>query len=236
MLRRVSQNGATIEYQLKQTDRKDLECRVALEGITVYVPKRLPLREADAFVLSRASWIIESLNRLKTRAEEAAKRLAQSMSDDSIIPIEGKDHRLLCLPGNQTVVRLDKGNLVVFGAGHDPESVRDAIRAFLIRTAMIRFEERVKYYAEKIGVQPNRITLREQKTKWGSCSSRGNLNFNWKLIMAPPEALDYVVVHELCHLIELNHSPAFWALVEGHMPDYKRWQDYLKKGIKSPFG
>ena len=75
--------------------------------------------------------------------------------------------------------------------------------------------------AALIGCRPGRIALREQKTKWGSCSSLGNLNFNWKLIMKPTAAMEYVVVHELCHLKELNHSKAFWALVARCLPDYQ---------------
>ena len=90
------------------------------------------------------------------------------------------------------------------------------------------FPERTAYFAERMGVTYNRITIREQKTRWGSCSSAGNLNFNWKLILAPPQALDYVVVHELCHLHEFNHSPRFWRLVESQMPDYEAWKKWLK--------
>lgn len=74
-----------------------------------------------------------------------------------------------------------------------------------------------------------RITIRDQKTRWGSCSSRGSLSFNWKLYLAPPQCLDYVVVHELCHLVEMNHSPAFWSLVESIMPDYRTWKTWLKE-------
>ena len=99
------------------------------------------------------------------------------------------------------------------------------------------FPERTAYFAERMGVTYNRITIREQKTRWGSCSSAGNLNFNWKLvlrlnwklIMAPPGILDYVVVHELCHLKEMNHSPRFWAVVEKELPDYRERREKLKK-------
>ena len=75
-----------------------------------------------------------------------------------------------------------------------------------------RLAERLERYIPLVGRAPNRVAVRQQKTRWGSCSSQHNLNFNWMLIMAPPEALDYVVIHELCHLYEFNHSPAFWAL------------------------
>ena len=86
----------------------------------------------------------------------------------------------------------------------------------------------VEYYAKMMGVTYGRITIREQKTRWGSCSSKGNLNFNWKIVMMPREVLEYVVVHELAHRIEMNHSPAFWQIVENVLPDYKERRKALK--------
>lgn len=88
--------------------------------------------------------------------------------------------------------------------------------------------QRVRFYAERMKVHYGRITIRTQKTRWGSCSSKGNLNFNCLLMLAKEEAVDYVVVHELCHLIEMNHSSAFWEQVERVMPDYKIHRQWLK--------
>lgn len=89
--------------------------------------------------------------------------------------------------------------------------------------------KRAAYYAGLLGVDYNTITIRDQKTRWGSCSSKGNLSFSWRLILAPPKVLDYVVVHELCHRLEMNHSPRFWALVESMIPDYKTHRKWLKE-------
>lgn len=88
---------------------------------------------------------------------------------------------------------------------------------------------RVAYFAGRMGVTYGRITIREQKTRWGSCSGKGNLNFNWKLMLLPREVLDYVVVHELAHRKEMNHSAAFWAVVEAEMPDYRERRRRLKE-------
>ena len=88
--------------------------------------------------------------------------------------------------------------------------------------------ERVKYFAPIVGVNYSRITIRNQKTRWGSCSTKGGLNFNCLLMLMPPEVIDYVVVHELCHRKEMNHSPAFWAEVEKVLPDYKVAKKWLK--------
>ena len=89
--------------------------------------------------------------------------------------------------------------------------------------------KRVAYYAQLLDVTYATISIRDQKTRWGSCSSKGNLYFSWRLILAPPKVLDYVVVHELCHRKEMNHSPRFWALVESMIPDYKTHRKWLKE-------
>ena len=88
--------------------------------------------------------------------------------------------------------------------------------------------KRVEHFAKIIGVDYGRITIRNQKTRWGSCSSKGNLNFNCLLMLTPPEVIDYVVVHELCHRKEMNHSKAFWREVEKVIPNYKEYVEWLK--------
>ena len=100
--------------------------------------------------------------------------------------------------------------------------------AVLAQKASIVIPERVKHFAPIIGVTYGRITIRHQKTRWGSCSSSGNLNFNCMLMTTTPELIDYVVVHELCHRRQMNHSPRFWARVGSVMPDYEIWKKWLK--------
>lgn len=98
-----------------------------------------------------------------------------------------------------------------------------------LRQARETIWERTKYYAGVMQVDFGRITIRDQKSRWGSCSSNGNLNFNWRLIMAPAPVLDYVVVHELAHRFEMNHSPLFWQRVAAVMPDYQVHRDWLRQ-------
>ena len=99
----------------------------------------------------------------------------------------------------------------------------------LAEEALKVIPERVEYFAKVIGVTYGKITVRNQKTRWGSCSSKGNLNFNCLLMLAPPEVLDYVVVHDLCHRKQMNHSKAFWLEVEKVLPDYKEVRKWLKE-------
>lgn len=109
-----------------------------------------------------------------------------------------------------------------------PAFTAEEIRS-LVQQARKRIPERAAYFAPKVGVTYSRITIRSQRSRWGSCSSKGNLNFNCLLMLTPPEVMDYVVVHELCHRKELNHSPRFWAEVEAILPEYNMYQKWLNE-------
>lgn len=113
----------------------------------------------------------------------------------------------------------------------NPLSVQERNR--YIKIARDIFTQKTAYYASIMDVTYGRISIREQKTRWGSCSSEGNLNFNWRLIFAPEEVLDYIVVHELAHRREMNHSQAFYAIVKSILPDYKKSQKWLRDNGRS---
>lgn len=110
----------------------------------------------------------------------------------------------------------------------EPKMTQEEIR-MLANQALQVIPERVRYFAPIVGVNYGRITIRNQRTRWGSCSAKGNLNFNCMLMKTPPEVVDYVVVHELCHRLEMNHSPRFWAQVERVCPQYRQARAWLKK-------
>ena len=107
------------------------------------------------------------------------------------------------------------------GEARQRVQVTDQMRRAGLEKARKILPERTAYFASRMGVSYNRITIREQKTRWGSCSSKGNLNFNWKLVLLPEALMDYVVVHELAHRLEMNHSGSFWRIVEEQLPDYR---------------
>lgn len=108
------------------------------------------------------------------------------------------------------------------------DAQRAALEKRYIEAAKAYFPKRAAHFAAITGGTYHRITIRDQKTRWGSCSAKGTLSFNWRLMLAPPAVLDYVVVHELCHLTHMNHSKAFWALVESACPDYRTHRKWLK--------
>ncbi|MDE6995855.1 MAG: M48 family metallopeptidase [Lachnospiraceae bacterium] len=109
------------------------------------------------------------------------------------------------------------------------DAQRDALTQRYIAAAKEYFPKRAAYFHQFTGGTYNRITIRDQKTRWGSCSAKGTLSFNWRLMLAPPAILDYVVVHELCHLTHMDHSAAFWQAVESVYPDYRSARQWLKE-------
>lgn len=118
---------------------------------------------------------------------------------------------------------------MVSGIENDPAAYRTAAVGWLREYARAKLEKKVKLFGSQMRVSVNRIAIKEQKTCWGSCSSKGNLNFNWKLILMPERIMDYVVVHELAHRKQMNHSAAFWREVEIVLPDYRERKQWLRE-------
>ena len=228
MKRTVIAGSRRIEYILFQTARKNVLFQALPEGVTrVYAPKYMRLRDIDEMVRQRADALSEMHGSIDRRLEE--DRRNHPVTDGSTLMLEGVPHILRLQAGRPVRALAEAGEyrLTLPEPGSDPD-VRAAIRSTLSVRALERIRSRVNHYALLMGVHPGRIAVRDQKSRWGSCSSKGTLNFNWKLIMTPPQVLDYVVIHELCHLIEFNHSPRFWQLVYGQMPDYEAWKKWLK--------
>ncbi len=123
--------------------------------------------------------------------------------------------------------------IVVFASEEYRNEHKNILLSWLKLEAKIILIKRVEELAKQFGFEYFRITIKDQSSVWGSCSSKKNLNFSWRLILAPVEVMDYVIIHELCHLAQMNHSRNFWALVEKYMPDYKAHRKWLDKNGKS---
>ena len=228
MKRCVSADGGRLEYNLIRSRRRDVLLKALPGGETrVYAPSWARIRDVDDLVRERAG----ELRRMHEELEHALERnrLSHPVSEGSRVCIEGRSYILKRNSGTRVAMRLAGEECVLtLRDPEDEDQVREALKRALSRRALERVRERLEFYAPKLGVAFNRVAIRDQRSRWGSCSAKHNLNFNWKLIMAPPEVLDYVVIHELCHLIEFNHSPRFWRLVEGQMPEYESWKKWLK--------
>ena len=228
MKRAVVAGNRRVEYTLIQASRRDVLFQALPEaGIRVYAPKYMRLRDIDAMVRERADQLAGMLRDVEARLE--ADRLAHPMADGTAIMVEGERKTLRLRRGARRTGRVEGDEyLLTLPDPDSDEAVRAAVKSTLSALALKRIRERLEYHVPRIGRAPGRVAIRDQKSRWGSCSQKGNVNFNWKLIMAPPPALDYVVIHELCHLYEFNHSPRFWALVERQQPDSEVWTKWLK--------
>ena len=233
MRRSVRAGGMVIEYELIQTARSSVEIRALPGEVRLFTPHGYPLKQADRAVADKIDFILSARGRLE--AYRAAENEKYPMTDGMPVPLEGKTLALRLVRGTPERMRVEGDALILRAGDVSPDGVREALRRQLVALASERISQRVEHYIPLIGRRPGRITIREQRTKWGSCSSQGNLNFNWKLIMAPKEALDYVVIHELCHLYEFNHSDRFWARVARYQPDYAVWRGFLRSGWAHPF-
>jgi len=228
MKRSVCAGNRKLEYTLIRSRRHDVLFKALPGGETrVYAPSYLPLKQADALVRERMDALLSMHAQLEEQLRE--NRLRHPVAEGSRICIEGHAYLLERVQGKHVSLKLEGERCILsLPEPENEDAVRAALKQALSRRALMRVRERLGEYAPKIGVEFGRVAIRDQKSRWGSCSAKKNLNFNWKLIMAPPEALDYVVIHELCHLIEFNHSARFWGLVEKQMPEYEAWKKWLK--------
>jgi len=193
---------------------KRISLRVSgLDGrVTLTLPSHVPEREALQFAHEKAAWLRRQLS---GRPEHVA------VCHGVELPIEGRP--LLITPGAGRLVYQAGDKVIVPGA---LERVAIRLQAYLKTRARDRLATASDHYAGLLGRGYTRVTLRDTRSRWGSCSAQGALNYSWRLIMAPPEVLRYVAAHEVAHLQEMNHSPSFWALVEELMPEYpapRRW-------------
>ncbi len=139
----------------------------------------------------------------------------------------GKEYRINYIKAGKECVMFCNDEFLVYASKHNKETVNALLEEWYRKKAREIFAKRVECFLPYIGKKVNRIAIRGQHTRWGSCSSKGNLNFNWRLLLAPPEIIDYVVVHELCHLLHMNHSKDFWNSVENILPDYRQRKLWL---------
>ena len=219
-----------VPYVFKRVPRRrHVHILVNDEGtIEVRAPWRFSVRKAREVLRENAEWVLNSL-------DTARERLAQRtrLVTGTRIPLLDGSLRLDVRPQAQVDMfecarswrgRAERRGAVlrVSTASLGDDELRALIERWYRREAATFLAGRVEHYAPRLGVRPSRLTIRGQRSRWGSCSGRGTVSLNWRLMMVPGALADYVVVHELCHLRHMNHSPQFWAMVSGVIPDYRQ--------------
>ncbi|WP_417723591.1 M48 family metallopeptidase [Salipiger sp.] len=187
-----------------------------LDGrVTLTLPKRLPEREAICFLQEKEDWL---RGHLEARGDDV------TMGPGALLPIEGVLQEIR--PSSGRSVRLEPGAVLVPG---EAEQIPVRLRAFLRTLARERLAAASDRHSATLGRPYSRLTLRDTRSRWGSCTMDGALMYSWRLILAPPEVLDYVAAHEVAHLAEMNHSAAFWSVVERLYGDWQTPRRWLRE-------
>lgn len=216
-----------IEYTLVEDTRgRRLKLSVNRKGnVVVKVPRHTPQLVINRFINQNLDWIIK---------QQAAVSNAKVLPEDQVL-LFGKMYQLTVVsePGRRSGCVVD-GESLVINTLHEGAMVKDKkvqlmLERFLRTTASHYILQRVPQWAEKMDITYGKIQLRQQRSRWGSCSSTGTLNFNWRLVHAPPSVVDYVIIHELAHRREMNHSSRFWQLVAKYDPAHQQHRGWLKR-------
>ena len=219
----VAHDGEVYRIAINRSTRSrrfTLRVRAASRDVLLTMPARASLTSARAFAERHSAWIGARLARLPRPVpfEPMAKA-----------PLRGVDHTIVHRPGARGVVWIEAGaqGPLLCVAGERPHVAR-RVADFLRREALKDIEAAVARHAATIAVRPARISVRDTVSRWGSCSSSGRLSFSWRLILAPPWVLDYIAAHEVAHMVHMNHSQKFWAVVGRASPDVDRAEAWLK--------
>jgi predicted metal-dependent hydrolase len=186
-------------------------------GPVLTVPHGGRWSDAEDFLFRHTGW-------LASRLEKSAD--APVLDHSATIPLRGVPHIIVSFDKPRGVVTVTQDNEILVPGG--PDHCRRRLLDWLKAQARADLERSCALHAANLGVRIAGISLRDQSSRWGSCSSARKLNFNWRLIMAPPFVLDYVAAHEVAHILEMNHAPAFWRTVERTLPDYEKGRAWLK--------
>ncbi len=233
--------GRHIAFLLARSRRRSIGFLVGAEGLSVRAPKWVTLRDVDAAVREKGAWIVA---RLVEQAGRAAKARATRMvwRDGASVPLLGAAVTIVLdahsgLADGEAALRESQGEgeagqrRLLIGLPRDAgeDRIRDAVQSWLQREARRVFAERAAHFAERLGVRVTRLSLSSAETRWGSASASGAVRLHWRLIHHPLATIDYVVVHELAHLREMNHGPRFWKVVESVVPDYQARRASLRQ-------
>jgi predicted metal-dependent hydrolase len=204
----------------RQARRYTLRIQAATREVILTLPPRGTVKEAKTFARKHGGWIAARLGRLP----EAAP-----LEHGTVLPLRGVPHRIVHRRGVRGTVwtETDAGGRALLCVAGDAAHVARRVGDFLKREARRDLEAASRRYAEKLGVRIKRIAVRDQVSRWGSCSTTGALSYSWRLILAPPYVLDYLAAHEVAHLVEMNHSPRFWRLVSKLYPGLDRAKAWL---------
>ena len=232
--------GHRVAFELRRARRRSIGFVVGTEGLSVSAPRWVGVPEIEAALREKAAWILRKLQQQRERGA----RLAQAKVDwreGATIPFMGETV-ILVLDPRATGAVLHSDAQALPGVPRltlhlglpqqaEPAQIRDVVQSWLQRQARRVFEERCQLYTQRLGVRMTRLSLSSAATRWGSASADGSIRLNWRLVHFGLPVIDYVVTHELAHLREMNHSPAFWDVVRSALPGFEAARGVLKHEV-----
>ena len=225
----MSEAEYRIAYTVRRSDRaRNARIVVDASGVEVVIPRRMALRHVEPFVEEKQAWIERTLRRIRAAEASAGIRL----EDGGSVPYLGEDLELWVdvEPGRTRSHVARRGDVLHVKLGERGRAaLRDALEGWYRRRARAEVAPRLDAACARAGTSYKRLSIRGQRTRWASCSSSGAMSFNWRLLLAPVEILDYVVEHEVAHLEVLDHSKRFWRLVAGRSPRYREHERWLRR-------
>jgi predicted metal-dependent hydrolase len=216
--------GHQIEYEVsRSSEATQPRIDVDIHGTTVVIPQGASL-DPEELLKENATWLIEKTRKFETYREQIPDR---EYEEGETFPYLGEEYEVVVERRSSSQIEDETFRLAEHHV--DQTSVKRALETLYRRKAREMFEKRLNLYASEMDVEYGQIQIRSQKTKWGSCSPTGTLSLNWRLIMTPLEIVDYILVHELAHLREPNHSDEFWSLVAEYDPEYEAHALWLEE-------
>lgn len=235
MFDRKTQPASELNYTIRRSQRaKKMRIIVTPEKVEVVAPLKHSEQKIRQFVLTQQAWIKKAQLKVDHHRQAVNSFGPVSYTHGVEVPYQGKKFTLSVTRSNNTKIKIELADVVMVDVPDViPETmlgefIQVAYQQWCQQQALHQVEYHVEQHAPRHGLIPRSVTVKSQKSRWGSCGVHDDIYLNWLLILAPPEVLEYVVVHELCHIRERNHSAAFWALVAKHIPDYKRHRQWLK--------
>ena len=231
-LKRIALGHHVIHYALRRSSRRSIGFMIDDDGLRVTAPRRVTQIDIDNAIRAKGRWILGKLLERGERREQRQLRAPIEWKDGARLPYLGGEIVLRLEQATRSHCRFDATSLELFIGvvpGLSEWQLKDRVKLWLQAEARRLFAERLDHYAPRLGVAYSALTLSSAGSRWGSCTVGGSIRLNWRLIHYPLPLIDYVVAHELAHLREMNHSPAFWATVAEVYPDYDGARLALRK-------
>lgn len=219
-LRRIVLGGESVEYRLIRARRQSIGMQIDRRGLVVRAPRWASVREIELALRERANWIVHTLAEWRDVTTDA---LPSEWRSGAPLLYQGRTLTLAVFPARREAIAADLLNLTILHpTPANQAEVGACVCRWLKEQALQALVPRALCFARRLKARAPAVKLSNARTQWGSCNERGEIRLNWRLVQLPPRVADYVVAHEIAHLVELNHSPRFWALVESLLPGHAR--------------